>query len=260
VPDHAGEKGGRVKYLGGKSRLGKRIAEIIRAEVGSRPFWDPFCGGLASARALIAGADASEPCLISDVNPALIAMYQAVADGWPPPETLSREEYDRARTLPDSDPLKAFAGFASSWGGKWFAGYAAPEDRVVRSGSRTGYRVVTNPADIGARAVRRDVLALRLRGAIFARLDFLEVAPEPCPLVIYCDPPYVETTGYAAVGAFDYDRFRSRVREWARFTPVFVSEYTGSTGWERVAEFPRTTKGLHSGRVEKAETLFRVCP
>jgi DNA adenine methylase len=178
-----------------------------------RPFWDAFCGGLSMSLAL---SERGVGCA-TDGNPALISLYQAVADGWDPPSTVTEDEYRAARGLPDSDPRKAFYGFGCSFGGKWFAGFArdpkrAPDDR-------------RNFADTARRALLRDVGLLRERGVTFAHLDFLAVEPGPINAVLYLDPPYAGTTVYGATGAFDYPRFYGRVREWSRHTDVFISEY-----------------------------------
>lgn len=109
-----------MQYLGGKTRIAKAIAEIVNAERGDRVFWEPFCGGLSVSVKLAAHG----PGIVSDANPALIALYQAVRDGWDPPGHVSEEEYSAAKALPDSDPRKAFIGFGCSFGGKWFGGYA----------------------------------------------------------------------------------------------------------------------------------------
>lgn len=76
-------------------------------------------------------------------------------------------------------------------------------------------------------------------GCVFTRLDFLSVEPRPTSSVLYLDPPYRGTTGYSV--ALDHDAFYRRVAGWARYTDVFVSEYT--MPWGRVAlEFTHALK------------------
>lgn len=184
------------------------------------------------------------PGLVSDSNPALIALYQAVQNGWDPPSTLSSADYAHAKTLPDSDPLKAFAGFGCSFGGKWFGGYA-------RSGSR-------NFAEATKRIVKRDVLLLVERGCAFACIDFLSVEPFDCGCVLYLDPPYRGSTGYRF--AFDSAAFDRRVTAWSQFTHVFVSEYELPDGIELL----RFNKKLSVCQGQKAnprdERLFYLGP
>jgi len=76
--------------------------------------------------------------------------------------------------------------------------------------------------------------------ASVARLDFMSVAPQPFedPPVIYCDPPYAGTIGYAGTDAFSRKEFVRRVRAWSAHTDIFVSEYEfpiGRVVWERKA-------------------------
>jgi DNA adenine methylase len=206
-----------MQYLGGKSKIARWLAAAMRPSLlyGSspRPWWDAFCGGLSVSLAL---ADVAPGVggVSTDANPALAALYRAVASGWDPPASLSEDEYRAARALSDSDPRKAFAGFGCSFGGKWFGGYArapAQANRTYAGATRT--------------ALLRDVGALVAAGVSIAHANFLDVEPEPTDAVLYLDPPYAGTTAYGATGAFDYARFYARVAAWARHTDVFVSEY-----------------------------------
>jgi len=199
-----------MRYLGGKHRISRALATQIRARVGACEVWDPFCGGLSMSVAL----SKAGPVVSSDANPALIALYSAVADGWDPPKTISEAEYHAAKTLPDSNPLKAFAGFCAGFGGKYFGGYARGESR--------------NWAAEGRRALLRDC-----PGREFFHVDWLAMEPFACKGALYLDPPYAGTTGYAATGAFDSVVFEARVLQWAKLgVPVFVSEYEFPLGTE----------------------------
>ena len=217
---------------------------MINVARGPREFWDPFCGGLSVSVALGGRGP------ITDANPALIALYQAVAAGWDPPEYVSESEYQAARALPDEDPRKAFCGFGCSFGGKWFAGYA--RQRLV-DGKPYAY------AASARNALLRDVPALIARGCRFLCVDFLAIEPRPTSSVLYLDPPYLGTTGYGALGRFDHDRFYARVAAWSRYTDVFVSEY--AMPWGRVVwshEVNTSLKGGTSGK--SVERLYHFGP
>lgn len=133
----------------------------MNAERGDRVFWEPFCGGLSVSVRLAAHG----PGIVSDANPALISMYQAVRDGWVPPEHVTREEYQAARTLPDSDPLKGFIGFGCSFGGKWFGGMARSRGRNYSAES--------------ARAISRDVG--KIAGSAIECMSFFRLEPPAHP-------------------------------------------------------------------------------
>ncbi len=220
-------------YLGGKTKIARRLADVINVTRDGRPFWDPFCGSLAVSVAL-GGAGIS-----SDAHAPLIAMYRAVQAGWDPPATLSEPDYQAARDLPDSDPLKAFAGFACSFGGKWFGGYA----RDPKSDR--------NYAGAARRSILKRVRAIHDAGGEFSQIDFLNVEPGPTDLVLYLDPPYRGTTGYSI--ALDHDALYRRVAAWSRYTDVFVSEY--AMPWGRIAlEFDHCMSVAGKGHQAAART------
>lgn len=202
-----------MRYVGGKSRHAKEIAKVIAPR---GVWWDPFCGGFAVSEALMRYG----PGVASDAHPALISMYQALREGWKPPRSITAEDYQAARALPDSDPLKAFIGFGCSFGGKWFGGRAKDTQASVRTSGRK------DPPRSHVRESSEALESLNLRSVQILRLDFLDVEPFPVPgLTIYCDPPYQGTQGYST-GAFDHDRFWARAQAWAALgARVFVSEY-----------------------------------
>lgn len=105
-----------MQYLGGKTRIAKQIAaEIDKVRRPGQLVWDAFCGGLSMSRALLKNG----PVLSTDACAPLIHLYCAVQNGWGPPSEVSEATYRAAKSLPDTDPMKAFCGFACSFGGKF---------------------------------------------------------------------------------------------------------------------------------------------
>lgn len=238
-----------MQYLGGKSKIARWLVAAMRPRLSGREFWDAFCGGLSVSLAI---SETGARGLATDANPALVNLYQAVAAGWDPPAVVSEDDYAAARSLPDTDPRKAFCGFACSFGGKWFGGYA----RAPKEAGRTY-------AGAGRTALLRDVGLLVERGIDVALANFLEVEPEPTETVLYLDPPYAGTTGYGATGTFDYPRFYRRVAAWARYTDVFVSEYSMpiSLGGRLAMEFAHDMSvagGVRKGA--RVERLYHYAP
>lgn len=239
-----------MQYLGGKSRIAKEIAAVI-APKGL--WWEPFCGGLSVSVQLAKYG----PGLVSDACLPLISLYRAVRDGWVPPTSVSESEYHDARSLPDSNPLKAFVGFGCSFGGKWFGGYASPDaGRMV-----LGKRFSRDAAGACARSLARDIGALSK--CQLAAQSFFDVSPlsGPAPECIYADPPYVGATGYSATRAFDHDRFWSLCQAWADSgVRVFVSEYDcpvlSSVVWSKTHR--SSVSGGNSDL--RTERLFQVRP
>lgn len=246
-----------MQYLGGKSRIAKEIAAIV-APKGY--WWEPFCGGLSVSVQLAKYG----PGLVSDANPALIALYQAVRDGWVPPTSVSEEEYRAAKLLPDSDPRKAFAGFACSFGAKWFAGYAAEVGvRAYRKAGEPVKTMVVNKPAAGAKAIARDSAAIA--ACDIKHASFFDITPgeDFRPECIYADPPYAGVTGYAGVGRFDHPVFWDRCRLWADHgVRVFVSEYASPEGCAEVwsKSHRDCMRNASGGKTLKTERLFRVLP
>jgi DNA adenine methylase len=132
-----------MRYLGGKSRLAKPIAEILESlrPIGA-PFFDPFCGGLNVTAAMTGERHAN------DIVRPLIVLYQEWIRGWRPPP-IDEEGYQWIKAIRDpNDPITAFAGFGLAFGGQYFSGYAksrvwigrsehVPESRSRRSTSKS---------------------------------------------------------------------------------------------------------------------------
>jgi DNA adenine methylase len=170
----------------------------------------------------------------------LITLYQALQQGWTPPDTVSEEEYARVKALNDpNSPLTAFIGIGCSWGGKWWGGYA-------RSGDRNYARNAKNSL------AKRD-----LTGITFMHLNFMQSSIEVDGALIYCDPPYVGTTGYGQ--EFDHILFWQRVRDLSERNIVLVSEYQAPEDFVCVAEFATRTdlRTGSGGKEQRLERLFR---
>ncbi|GGN40076.1 hypothetical protein GCM10010109_68660 [Actinoplanes campanulatus] len=147
----------------------------------------------------------------------LALMWQAVADGWLPPDTVTEDEY-RAMRHADPSPLRAFVGFGCSFGGRWFQGYARSSGRNY-------------PAECHRR-IRHMAPAFRGRSVHCRDYRYWRVDANT---VVYCDPPYADTTPYAGSPRFNSDEFWWVAERWARSGAlVLVSEYTAPTGWRSV--------------------------
>lgn len=246
-----------MQYIGGKSRIAKEIVATI-APVAPRSIpidtvWEPFCGGLSVSYAFaLAGV---RRMICSDLCRPLIALYQAVREGWIPPMMLSEGEYAAARALPDTHPLKAFAGFGCSFGGKWFGGYARQE---------RGSTEPQKKAAACARSLLKVIPALPCGD--FINTSFLDQKPSAdaaAGTLIYCDPPYEGTQGYIAAngGKFDHDLFWDLCIEWAALgAEVWVSEYRAPDEFVELRWSKRHALALAGGMQLDAreECLFKV--
>ncbi|MCB0191245.1 MAG: DNA adenine methylase [Anaerolineae bacterium] len=228
-----------MRYLGGKSRTARQIAGCINTiRQPGQPYWEPFVGaGWVLARVR------GEPIFASDANQALIFMWQRLQRGWEPPAVVTEEQYAIARSGGYDAALTAFVGFGCSFGGKWFGGYA---------------RGNTSP-----KMVKRSLLdkSKWFENVHFFAADFLTCYPPTSSCLIYCDPPYDDTTGYGAVPKFSTIKFWDRVRlmETCGHT-VIVSEYQAPDDFTCILEMPTKTemRTVDNGREARTERLFRL--
>lgn len=226
-----------MQYLGGKAKVAKAISQWINEyrEPG-QPYLEPFVGGgWVLERVLGPGRTAS------DILPDLILLYRALQDGWVPPDSVSREEHRRLKTEPSS-PERAFVGFCLGFGGKFFGTYAW---------NRRGQ----NYAAQAKRSILRQISRMPKEEVSFLCCDYREHRPEGS--VIYCDPPYAETTGYGF--EFDSADFWKTVRAWARKNTVFVSEYNAPDFCRLLQEFKtKSTLNYVPGREARPPAVDRL--
>jgi DNA adenine methylase len=209
--------------MGGKSRIAKEIASVMLAHSAKREVYvEPFLGGGAVAEHM---CPHFEHKFLSDLHHDLMLMWRALLDGWKPPEVVSPEEY---KALRDAAPsaLRGFVGFGGSFGGKWFGGYA--KGGVMTDGTPRNHQAES------ARNLLKG--ASKLAGAKVSTAGYQSLPAVPAAPLIYCDPPYADTTGYST-DSFDSEAFWAKAQSWAeKGADVFVSEYTAPEGWEVLYE------------------------
>ena len=239
-----------MMYLGGKSRLAKRIGAAILENTNQRgQYIEPMIGGGSVFFEL---APHFQKSFGGDIQEDLILMYRALADGWVPPDTVTEEEWRELRDSPPS-ALRAFAGFGCSFGGRFFEGYArgAGGRNYATNARKRLMAYVSTMSTIPTKP-------------LFIHGLFNEWLPPPGP-VVYLDPPYKGTKGYTSkrsgVPTFDHDAFWNTAAEWVtvRGAHVFVSEFAAPEGWTPVWERERSVGvGTTSGAryTKKTDKLF----
>jgi DNA adenine methylase len=212
-------------YLGGKGRTGRAIAAAILANTPRRGhLLEPFVGGGNTFKHL---APHFSSLSVGDIHVDLMLMWEAAACGWKPPTSVTEHEYAEARKAPPS-ALRSFIGFGSSYGGKWWGGYA--RNKVVGMNERS------HP-DYYVRLASKDVVTI---GALMTRADRRHGAYKiwsqciTTSTIVYADPPYANTTTYR-VEDFDHDDFWRTMGWWGDMgAHVFVSEYNAPAGWRPI--------------------------
>jgi len=227
-----------MRYLGGKSRIAKEIVEVMSAEREEGMAWvEPFMGS-GKVISLVNGRRIG-----ADVNHEMIALFKAIRGGWKPPTDVSREFYYEVKNNQDkySDHLKAFISIGCSFGSKRWGGYAFNEGRnFAREAHHSLMRLKSLIQDIELHSCDYKKSTLPKRS------------------LIYCDPPYRNTTGYGF--EFNHDEFdhwcRDRVKEGHY---VFVSEYTMPDGFELAwSKEVKVSLSSKDNNMIKTEKLFRL--
>ncbi len=231
-----------MQYLGGKKRIAKQIIDFISPYLkGVRYYLEPFVGSCAVIENIN-----HEKRYASDGNKYLIEMYQALQNGWIPPRNITKEEYDYVKNHKEENlPLTAFVGIGCSYSAKWFGGY---------SKNNTGRNYALN--------AHNTLLAQlpKIKNIVFKYKDYQEC--EPNNALVYCDPPYANTTKYDLFNGFDSNEFWNKVREWSKNNIVFVSEYQAPEDFETVLEIETRTdmRSKENKMIPRIEKLFRLIP
>ena len=198
-----------MQYFGGKQKISKYISEFINSTHTHTHYVEPFCGSCN-----VASKVHIKNKILNDKNPYLIAMFEALQEGWIPPTIVTEEDYANARKNQDKEPhIAGFIGFACSFAGKYWGGYA----RDSKGGGEGNYALR------GHNSILKKMEGLQ--NAKFTCEDFQDLDYENC--LIYCDPPYKGTTPYykKILGDFHYDKFLEWIKIQSKKNTVIVSEY-----------------------------------
>ena len=234
-----------MQYLGGKSRIAKYVGPYLNdlravmelSEGRIVPYWEPFIG----AGWIMSRIDHG-PAWGSDYHAGLISIWQALQEGWRPPEHVSEEDYYKAKEGPPG-PDRAFIGFAVSFTGKWWGGFARGRVYASSSGNSLLKKFKAMPKPI-----------------TFYQADFFKAEPPRPRMLIYCDPPYAGSVRYPGTPKWKPAKFWRRVIELEEEGhTVIVSEYEAPPGFSCIWHKPvkldvRSGEGENLPRVER---LFR---
>ena len=168
-----------MRYHGGKSRLGKKIAEIVieiieTDELEIVGYIEPFCGMCGVLTHVIQGSDLLQ-YLASDCNESVIKMWNALGKGWEPEITLFDEKrFDLLKGNGESSAEKGFFGHATTFGALYFQNFRPILLKLLEFSKN----------DI----IKRSSY---MKDVIFTHSDYKAISNYNVKNnVIYCDPPY----------------------------------------------------------------------
>ena len=232
-----------MRYVGGKARIATWVATHIRPlATGKTVYLEPFVGSGAN---FVKHSGWFQTAIAADGHRDLILMWQAVANGWMPPEHITREEY---AALKGAEPsaLRGIVGFGASFSGKWFGGY-------VDTAWDAHWNRYTKPYLAAARASVLKAAAAFKRATILCA-DYRTHQSINQRTLIYCDPPYAGTLGYGGVDKFDTSEFWKTARLWSDAgAVVVVSETQAPAGWRVLAT--RERKAMLRVAVDEANNV-----
>lgn len=212
-----------MKYLGGKQRLGRHIAPVLKSVINYNKdtykldkYIEPFCGALGVLKNM---TDIDLEIQASDYHPDLISMWQHLQqDDLDLPSSVSEDEYLYYKNEVDSpDPMKGFFGFGSSFGGRFFGAYA---QKYVKGRNENFCLEAKHSLE------RMYPLISKVQ---FNCIDYTSLNPKNA--FIYCDPPYQVTKfpikyrrDVKHYDVFDNALFWETIRKWSKHNLVIISE------------------------------------
>jgi site-specific DNA-adenine methylase len=201
-------------YHGGKKRIGKHIADAIRAKSSHRKtYMEPFCGMLGVFRHI--HPEEFDTIHLADRNPAIIKMWEAAKNGWEAPQSCSKKRYlkmkhSKAVLTPDA----IFCGFACSMRGSLFSTFVDVNNIKHQSDHI------------------KEISKFLLENVYLTSGDYRDtIPPNTEGAVLYLDPPYKGTTNKFQINRvhnshFDYDSFLEWAVKMSANNDVYISEQT----------------------------------
>lgn len=194
-----------MKYVGSKARIAKEIIPIMLKYRGDRPWVEPFVGGgnlIENIEGVRIGYDGFLPTI-----QALISIRDKLLELPRNAYEFSEENYKSLKG-DIKHPLFGYGGFSFSFGGKFFGGWC-----------RGGTRDYVSEAFKNA-----EKQSPKLQGVWLEHKQYRDIVLTK-PSLIYCDPPYQNTTKYLL--PFDHEDFFNWCREKkAEGLIIFLSEYS----------------------------------
>jgi DNA adenine methylase len=228
--------------MGSKRRIAKDINAIMQPYYDSYDYYvEPFVGGGNMIKAVTHKNRTGY-----DINEYIIGYFNALKNGWLPPQSVTEEEYKHIRSNKDDYPLGlvGFAGVCCSFGGGWFRGYA--KDNTHRNYTNEGFRF----------AIKHDIPNIHGINFIHSCYKDIEFKGKS---IIYCDPPYKGTTQYK--DKFNHDDFYQwLIDKTEQGHKIFISEYNMPDQFECIwsKEITCNIDNKNKRISTKTERLFTV--
>lgn len=233
-----------MKYVGSKNKISKYIIPILQKVINDNnidTYIEPFVGG-----ANVIDKIKCENKIGYDKNEYLIALLNAIKEGYIPPKDMTKEEYTLIKNNMSLFPKKlvGVAGFCATYNGGWMRRYGGKAQ--TKSGK------IRNYYDESVRNLLAQ--SKNLLGVQFLHSEFQDInIEENC--VIYCDPPYINSSYEMYQGDFPYELYYEWVKQKSKNNVVVCSEYWMPDDfvsiWEMEVRMSLDNKNSKQNRVEK---------
>ena len=238
-----------MKYVGSKSRIAKHIVPIIQSYIdntGAKFYLEPFVGG-----ANVIDKIFCERKIGYDINHYLIELLSNLNLINDLPDEISKEEYAAVRTSYQnadhkySDWYIGAVGFLASYNGKFFGGRAGKVHTKIGT--------VRDYYDEAKRNLMAQIP--KLSDVEFGEHDYKSIDMSRFQHgVIYCDIPYLNTTGYQ--NDFNHEEFWKWAEDCSKNNIVLVSEQVAPDHWKSIWAQPVKRTLDNASRIDITEQLY----
>lgn len=208
-----------MAYLGGKAKNSEHILNILNdPQFDNMDYLEPFVGYCHILRRI----KNKSSYTASDNNPLLISLIKGIKENKKVPFISKKRYYELKEQYDNHSFERAIACFTMSYNGKAWGGYVLNNKK---SPSFKKYGKIRNYRQEGINYYNS-----LYKNPIFQKTKFSNISYEkinPKNKLIYCDPPYQNTTGYkiGSIVDFDSNKFWNIMRKWSKNNIVFISEY-----------------------------------
>lgn len=202
-----------MRYIGSKNKLSKELVPIIQSCINpnTKYYIEPFVGGANMIDKIQCNKKIG-----CDLQKQLIALLKYTRDySELLPEVVLEDTYKEVKNNKEKyeDWYVGLVGFCASFSAKYFGGYARDsKDDINGKWSKGAIKNLKKQAP-------------NLKGIEFYNCSFLDLPKDKINnCVIYCDPPYRNTTKYKTE-EFPYEEFYQWCRDMSENNTVLISEY-----------------------------------
>ena len=230
-----------MAYLGGKSTCFKHIIEKLNHEdYNGAVYLEPFMGYAHILKRI----ENKKQIYAGDSNKLITILFNGLKRNKLYPK-ISKKKYNDLKNEKKKSFNQAYAAFALSYGGKEWGGYTPlnlKHNRNYELERQNYYESLKKNKSF--------------KKSVIKNLSYDEWCPKN--LLIYCDPPYENTTSYGKSCNLNYDLFWDTMREWSNENIVYISEYNAPEDFVEVSNAEKFTTISGVGSIDKRlEKLFQ---